>query len=173
MTDNTTRVIVGVSGSLAGLAALRTAVAEARLRNADLIAVRAWAFKASWRESGTRIWRQEIANQAAHILADAFDTAMGGPPRDLNVQMLVAEGLPERVLVERADRVDDLLVIGAPAGGFWRPTRTIVVRFCARHAHCRLMVVPPPELARLGKTAAMARHLRREADGITRSLSRH
>jgi nucleotide-binding universal stress UspA family protein len=173
MTDNTTRVIVGVSDSLAGLAALRAAVAEARLHAAELIAVRAWAFKASWRESGTRIWRQEIANQAAHTLADAFDAAMGGPPRDLAIQMIVAEGLPERVLVEHANRADDLLVVGAPANGFWYPTRTLVVRYCARHARCRLLVVPPPELARLGKTAAMARHLRREADGITRSPSRH
>jgi len=173
MTQNATRVIVGVSGSLAGLAALRTAVAEARLREAELIAVRAWAFKASWRESGTRIWRQEIANQAARALADAFDTAMGGPPTDIAVQMIVAEGLPERVLVEHANQVDDLLVVGAPASGLWHPTRTLVVRYCARHARCRLLVVPPPELARLGKTGAMARHLRREADGIARSLSSH
>ena len=37
-----TRIIVGVSGSLGNLSALHTAVAEARNREASLLAVRAW-----------------------------------------------------------------------------------------------------------------------------------
>jgi nucleotide-binding universal stress UspA family protein len=171
MSTNTTRVIVGVSTSLAGLAALRTAVDEARLRAAELIAVRAWAFKAGWRDTGTRIWRQEIANQAAHTLTVAFSAAMGAPPDDIPVQMFVTEGLPERVLLAHADRADDLLVIGGPAPGIWHPTQTVVVRYCARHAICRLLVVPPPELARTAKAGALARSLRREADGFTRANS--
>ena len=36
------RVIVGVSGSLGNLAAVRTAIDEARLHNAPLLAIRTW-----------------------------------------------------------------------------------------------------------------------------------
>ncbi|HKE66634.1 MAG TPA: universal stress protein [Micromonosporaceae bacterium] len=168
MSTKTTRVVVGVSPTLTGLAAIRVAVDEARLHGAELIAVRAWAFKSGWRDGATRVWRQEIARQAEHTLTAAFSAAMGGPPDDLPVQMIVCEGLPEKVLVAQADRADDLLVIGAPESG-WHLNRTVVVRYCARRARCRLLVVPPPELARVGRTGSLARSLRREADGFARA----
>jgi nucleotide-binding universal stress UspA family protein len=161
------RVVAGVSTSLAGLEALRVAVAEARTQRASLVAVRAWSLRTGGREPGARIWRREIERQAAGTLTRAFDAAMGGPPGDIPVELMTAEGLPERVLVEVANRTDDLLVVGAPSGR-WRLNRTVVVRACARRAGCRMLVVPQPELARLGRTGAMARMLRREADGFTR-----
>jgi nucleotide-binding universal stress UspA family protein len=130
------RIVVGVSDSLAGLEALRTAVAEARLRDAAVLAVRAWTFRAGSREPGVPRWRREIAAEAARTLTRAFAAAMGGPPDDVTVEMTIAEGLPERVLVDLADRVDDLLVIGGTGAGVWHPGRTLVVRYCARRARC-------------------------------------
>jgi nucleotide-binding universal stress UspA family protein len=166
------RIVVGVSDSLAGLEALRTAVAEARLRDVAVLAVRAWTFRAGSREPGVPRWRREIAAEAARTLTRAFAAAMGGPPGDVTVEMTIAEGLPERVLVDLANRADDLLVIGGTGAGVWHPGRTLVVRYCARRARCPVLVVPPPELARLGRAGAMARILRREAEGFTRTVSR-
>jgi nucleotide-binding universal stress UspA family protein len=166
------RVVVGVSESLAGLEALRVAVAEARLRDVQLLGVRAWAYKATTREPGVERWRREISSQAVRTLTRAFTTAMGGPPADVPTELMVVEGLPEKVLLAQANRPDDLLVIGASSDGFWWPTRTLVVRRCVRRARCRVLVVPPPELARLGKTGAMARILRRETEGFTRTMAR-
>jgi nucleotide-binding universal stress UspA family protein len=173
MSTQIKRVVVGVSESLAGLEALRVAVAEARQREVQLVAVRAWAYKATTREPGVARWRREISSQAVRALTRAFTTAMGGPPADVATELIVVEGLPEKVLVAQADRPDDLLVIGAPSDGFWWPTRTLVVRRCVRRAGCQVLVVPRPELARLGKTGAMARILRRETEGFTRTVARH
>jgi nucleotide-binding universal stress UspA family protein len=172
MSTSIGRVVVGVSESLAGLEALRVAVAEARLRDVQLLGVRAWAYKATTREPGVERWRREISSQAVRTLTRAFTTAMGGPPADVPTELMVVEGLPEKVLLAQADRPDDLLVIGASSDGFWWPTRTLVVRRCVRRARCRVLVVPPPELARLGKTGAMARILRRETEGFTRTMAR-
>lgn len=172
MSTQIKRVVVGVSESLAGLEALRVAVAEARLRDVELLGVRAWAFKAGAREPGVSRWRREVSSEAVRTLTRAFSTAMGGPPADVATELSVVEGMPEKVLLALADRPDDLLVIGGPSGGFWRPTRTLVVRRCVRRARCRVLVVPPPELARLGKTGAMARILRRETEGFTRTMAR-
>jgi nucleotide-binding universal stress UspA family protein len=171
MSTEIRRVIVGVSESLAGLEALRTAVAEARLREVELLGVRAWAYKATAREPGVARWKREISSQAVRTLTRAFATAMGGPPADIPTELSVAEGMPEKVLLAVADRPDDLLVIGGPSGT-WRPTKTLVVRRCLHRARCRVLVVPPPELARLGKTGAMARILRRETEGFTRTMAR-
>jgi nucleotide-binding universal stress UspA family protein len=173
MSTQIRRVVVGVSESLAGLEALRVAVAEARQRDVHLVAVRAWSYKATTREPGVARWRREISSQAVQALTRAFTTAMGGPPADVPTELIVAEGMPEKVLVAQADRPDDLLVIGAPSDGFWWPTRTLVVRRCVRRTRCQVLVVPPPELARLGKTGAMARILRRETEGFTRTMARH
>jgi hypothetical protein len=54
-----------------------------------------------------------------------------------------------RVLVDRADRPDDLLVVGAGgAGRLGRYLRPSVTTYCARNARCPLLVVPEPELLR-------------------------
>jgi nucleotide-binding universal stress UspA family protein len=153
MTDNrTTRVIVGVNDCLAGLQALRCAVAEARRRQASLCAVRAWTMPYAGQGVAPRTWRQEMVDDAALAVYGAFATALGGTPEDLNVRVLAPEGGIGRCLVDLADRDDDLLVVGdCQRRGVRRVRSRSVARFCVRHAICPVLVVPPPALARIGR----------------------
>ena len=121
--DGGQRVVAGVTGSVGNLQALRYAAAEARRREAPLLA--------AWR----RLW-------------DAFDAALGGLPPDLHVEAAAVRGDPGRVLVATAGQQDDLLVVGAGRRGVpWRLLRSRVSRYCLTHATCPVLVVPPSELA--------------------------
>src|ERR1700690_574989 len=80
------RVVVGVSGSLGSLQALRLAADEARSREATLVAVIAWippggdfAERSHPSPYLRRIWR----DAAKQRLAAAFDAGPGGLPADV------------------------------------------------------------------------------------------
>jgi nucleotide-binding universal stress UspA family protein len=146
------RVIVGVSGSVRSLPALRRAVAEARTRHAVLAPVHAWvppggdlAEHRFPEPDLRRIW----AEDAWERLRGAFDAAFGGMPPGVNVEPIIARGPTHLVLTQIADRDDDLLVIGAGRRGRLRRLGTArIPRYCAAHAMCPVLVVPPTALAR-------------------------
>jgi nucleotide-binding universal stress UspA family protein len=146
------RVIVGVSGSVRSLPALRRAVAEARTRHAVLIPVHAWippggdlAERRFPEPDLRRIW----AEDAGQRLRGAFDAAFGGMPPDVDVEPMIARGPTQLVLTQIADRDDDLLVIGAGRRGPLRRLGTArIPRYCVAHAMCPVLVVPPTALAR-------------------------
>jgi nucleotide-binding universal stress UspA family protein len=157
------RVIVGVAATIAGLQALRRAVDEARRRGVPLHAVRAWQFPSNWNGVDAARWRQETADEARAELREAFALAFGAVPTDVAVRPVIVEGAPHRVLVAQADRDSDLLVVGVHA----RRHPWLAMGFgqyCRRHAGCPVLLVPPPELARTGRTGALARRLRRETE---------
>jgi nucleotide-binding universal stress UspA family protein len=157
------RVIVGVSPSMAGLEALRVAVAHARARGVPLRAVRAWQLSPSFAGAQLAQWSREVADQHTLILRGAFDLAMGGLPADVPVELVVAFGQTGPTLVDQVEQDDDLIVVGTPDRG--RRWSTIgVTQYCRRHAGCPVLVVPPPRMARLGRPAGLARRTRREAD---------
>jgi nucleotide-binding universal stress UspA family protein len=145
-----TRVIVGVSGSLRSLGALRVGVAEACSRGATLLAVLAWA-----PEGGEvaymrapcpmllRLWEHE----AGERLTGAFDCAFGGIPPEVTVREMVVRAKPGPLLVELADRPDDLIVVGC-GGRRWPGCvfHGAVARYCMTHARCPVLAVPPPDL---------------------------
>lgn len=142
MTSGSRRVVLGVTGTLSNLQALRAAVDIARERNAVLHAVHVW-------ETGDDL---ESVFATAHkpgvisrlrLIEQAFDEAMGGP-RDLDVRPLVVEGRPWYRLSRLTEQATDLLVVGA-AGPWWRRGRPATDRGCVRHARCPVLVVPPPE----------------------------
>ncbi|HKT01350.1 MAG TPA: universal stress protein [Rugosimonospora sp.] len=150
--QGTGRVIVGVHDCLAGLQALRCAVAEARRRGTSLCAVRAWTMPYAGQGVGLRAWRQELVDEAALTVYGAFATALGGLPGDVEVRVLAPEGAPSRCLVDLSDRDDDLLVVGdCQRRRLRRAWSRSVARYCARHAICPVLVVPPPALARLSR----------------------
>jgi nucleotide-binding universal stress UspA family protein len=146
------RVIVGVTGSVGNLQALRRAMAEARLRGTALVAVHAWlppGGEMADRRFSVPELRQVWHDAAWRRVWDAFDAAFGGVPADTEVEVLVTRGEPGRVLVRTADQEDDLLVIGAGRRGALRrllPRR--VCRYCVSHAACPVLIVPPSRLAR-------------------------
>jgi nucleotide-binding universal stress UspA family protein len=149
--DGPPRVIAGVSGSARSLPALRQAAAEARARGAVLVAVHAWIPPGGeladhhFPDAGLRqIWK----NAAWQRLWDAFDAAFGGMPPGVDVEPLVVRGEARHVLAHLAARENDLLVIGAGRrGGYRRLWPARIPRYCAAHATCPVLVVPPTALA--------------------------
>ncbi len=145
------RVIVGVTGSVGNLQALRCAAAEARRRETSLVAVLAWVppgGDVAERRFSVPELRQVWRDAAWSRLRDAFDAALGGLPPDLHVEPVIMRGDAGRVLVAAADRETDLLVVGAGRRGFlWRLSHRRVSRYCLTHAACPVMVVPPRQLA--------------------------
>ena len=152
-----TLIIVGVSGSLGNLSALHTAVAEARNREASLLAVRAWS-----PHGGELIHRRgscppalaEWRREEARALRTAFIDAFGAMPDDVEVGTSLVRGEAGPALVKVADQPDDLLVVGAGRrGGMRRLFHGGVGRHCVAHARCAVLAVPPPDLMRdLGRT---------------------
>ena len=144
------RVIAGVSGSLRSLGALRAGEAEARSRGAALLAVLAWApagGEVAYMRAPCplllRLWEQA----ARERMQESFDAVFGGIPPDVTVRTMVVRARPGPLLVELADRPDDLLVVGY--GGRSRLGCTVhgsVTRYCLAHARCPVLAVPPPEL---------------------------
>ena len=144
------RVVVGVSGSLGSLQALRLAADEARARQATLVAVIAWvppggdfAERSHPSPYLRKVWR----DAAKQRLADAFDAAFGGIPDDVAVLVRIERGEPGPVLVDVAGSADDLLVIGtgrrSPIG---RALHKSIGRYCLAHAQCPVLAVPPSAL---------------------------
>jgi nucleotide-binding universal stress UspA family protein len=144
------RIIVGVHGSLGSLQALRFAADEARQRSVPLLAVTAWVppggDMAERRHSSPylrKIWR----DAAWERLWAAFDAGLGGVPADLQVDTQAIRGDTGPVLVDTADQLDDLLIIGTGRRArFGRMMRRSVSRYCLAHARCPVLAVPPSAL---------------------------
>jgi nucleotide-binding universal stress UspA family protein len=143
------RILVGVHGSLGSLQALRYAAEQARQAQGQLIAIVAWvppggdlAERRQPVYSLRRIWR----DAARERLQDAFDQGLGGLPADLAVERVVIRGPAGPVLVDAADRPDDLLVVGTGRRGLRRWIRRSVSRYCVAHAHCPVVAIPPSDL---------------------------
>jgi nucleotide-binding universal stress UspA family protein len=161
------RVVVGVDGSPQSLAALREAVAQARCRRAALHVVHArrpvkntdtphvsyfdaegWAHEFA-AEQQRRLEEAAVLEQEGRaMIAVSLDRAVGGVPADIEVNEFVSIGKPERALLAQAWSGDDLIVVGTRGGHRWRhPRRRSVSRYCAGHAPCPVLVVPPEEAA--------------------------
>jgi nucleotide-binding universal stress UspA family protein len=150
------RVVVGVSGSISNLAALHAA-ALARRHGVELVAVHAR------RSPDGRLPHHRTPpplgelcrNAARERLECAFTDAFGGLPPGLTVATAEAEGEAGPVLVRAAAGDGDILVVGSGwhrrLGGLLSVGR----RYCATHAQCPVLLVPPPPLIRaLRGTAA-------------------
>ncbi|AIA00860.1 universal stress protein [Streptomyces noursei] len=146
------RVVVGVSGSLGSLTALHRAAAEARVRDADLCAVLAWEppggnipHRGGPGPTSTAAWRSMAVDRLTEALDDAFGSAGPGVP----LERIVVCGKPGAVLVAVADRVEDLLVVGAgPRGRLHRAMWPSVGRYCLARCCCPVLAVPPSPLHR-------------------------
>jgi nucleotide-binding universal stress UspA family protein len=145
-----TRVIVGVSGSLRSLGALRVGAAEACSTGATLLAVLAWAPEGgeyAYRRAPSPVLLKYWEHAAHERMREAFDAAFGGMPPAVRVQTMIVRAKPGPLLVGLADQHDDLLVVGC--GGRRWPGRALhgaVARYCVAHARCPVLVVPPPDL---------------------------
>ena len=137
-------IVVGVDGSAASAAALRWALAEARLRGLRLVAIHAFATPmvsttsqalhlmetdfAAYRAAGAETLERSLADAAA-------DSA------DVDVERRVVEGPPAPALLDAADEAD-LLVVGSRGhGGFAGLLLGSVSEQCAHHSPCPVVIV--------------------------------
>jgi nucleotide-binding universal stress UspA family protein len=136
------RIVVGVDESPASLAALRWAGREAGLRGTRLLVVRAWeraVRRAAPYASCIRMRsREDDQATAAARLEGAVQAALGpAPPIPVTVE--VAEGLPTRVLLDRATGAELLVLGGGASTG--QDVIGPVARDCLRHPPCPIVVV--------------------------------
>jgi nucleotide-binding universal stress UspA family protein len=164
--DDIRRVVVGVDNTEAGLAALREAIAIARDRDAQLLAVRAWALGLP-RHGGRRLRHVvhryvvlffsgfEQREAAAELTRQAIHNAVGAVPDDIDLTIDTPAGDPAVVLTTIARQAGDVLVVGHRHGLTVRgAVHGSVTAYCLRHAPCPVMVVPPDGPARTVPVAA-------------------
>ncbi|WP_240660043.1 universal stress protein [Streptomyces sp. WAC 01529] len=140
------RVIVGVSGSLASLAALRVAAEEARRGHRVLVAVIAWEppeGEKLYLRHPDREWAGHWQAEARARLDRAFDEVFGGAPPGVDSERRVIRARPASALSGLATRPDDLLVLGTRPGRR-RPPRTH--RQARSRTTCPILTVPSPSI---------------------------
>ncbi|MEV3861661.1 universal stress protein [Streptomyces sp. NPDC050095] len=151
------RVVVGVSGSRASRAALRSAAERAT--TGELVVVRAWEppeGEATYRRWPDADWARHWQGVAREELTRAVAETLGATPPGLDVTLRVERSRPGPALLALATDPADLVVIGG------RPGRRggAVHRFVRRHALCPVLTVPVRPLRR-----AELRALRRMTPG--------
>jgi nucleotide-binding universal stress UspA family protein len=136
-------IVVGVDGSEASVRALEFAIAEARLRGADVKAVNAWHIPASAYEGWVPAAIDPLDFE--RIAQETLDKSLakaGGADSGVSVTPLTREGQPADVLIAEA-READLLVVGSRGlGGFKGLLLGSVSQQCAQHASCPVTIVP-------------------------------
>ncbi|WP_328946481.1 universal stress protein [Streptomyces sp. NBC_00250] len=157
------RIVVGVTGSLASLAALRSAAVLARHDGVQLLAILVWEppeGEALYARMPDRAWARMWAEDARRRLEDAVVDGLGGIPAGLAFEGRAVRGTPAAALRRVADRPGDLLVLGsAPGRGrAARLRRRPVLRAVLKSAGCPVLTVPGPALL-----PGEARVLRRNA----------
>ena len=138
------KIVAGVDGSVASKSALRWAVEEAELRQAELVAVHAWevpivptgitpvpAFDVPGLVSELRKGAEELVTKAVEEIAGSSK---------VKVTPLAIEGPAAAALIEAA-RDADLLVVGSRGlGGFTSLLLGSVSHSCVTHAPCPVLV---------------------------------
>ena len=137
------KIVVGVDASPHSAAALEWAVAEARIRSAEVVAVAAWeppvlaASAPSVLSVG--LLGDALINETERQLKEVVASV---DARGVEVQTVVDYGNAARVLLDQA-RDADLLVVGARGyGGFKGLLMGSVSQQCATHAVCPTVIVP-------------------------------
>ncbi|AUG77819.1 hypothetical protein CFP65_3009 [Kitasatospora sp. MMS16-BH015] len=142
------RVVVGVGGSLGSLAALHRAVGVARGSGGEVVAVLTWVppgGEHGYRRSPCPPLLAAVRAAAEERLRTALAEAFGGGGAGVPMRSVLVRGEAGPALVAMAYRAEDVLVVGAGRGRWWRPS---VARYALRHATCPVLAVPRPALQR-------------------------
>lgn len=146
------RVIVGACGSPGSIRALRYARLLAESSEALLIPVHAWlppGGEMADRRAPNPMLRKVWQEAARLRLTESIEAAWGGEPDGVRMMPAVVRGPTGEVLVELADKPDDVIVIGAGRRGVvTRIGRVATARYCLAHAKCPVLAIPPSALAR-------------------------
>jgi nucleotide-binding universal stress UspA family protein len=135
-------VVVGVTGTSAGLAAVRLAAREAVSRGRQLRVIHAFTWP-SPRPPSVDIDYDQARRAASQVVAEAVVTAQRSTP-GVRVTGQPVDGLPDRVLLGLS-RSSELLVLGDDdlATTPWLPQLSVLVQMAAR-AWCPVLVARGP-----------------------------
>jgi nucleotide-binding universal stress UspA family protein len=155
-------IVVGVDGSRGSDAALRWALAEARLRGARLRVVHAYELPRSplaetsvgaagivappvVAEEDVQQLRSNAEEQARSVIDGALQRGGAGTVTGLEIERTALAGPPTQMLIEAA-RDAELLVLGSRGhGGFLGLLLGSVSQQCAHHPPCPVVILPAPE----------------------------
>jgi nucleotide-binding universal stress UspA family protein len=146
-----TVIVVGIDGSESAQNALAWALAEARLRRADVRAVCAWqvtlpAFGAAGLVTVDPGLDDSFERAAEQVVDETLD-ALADAAEGIHVERSIIRGSAPEVLVE-ASRSAELLVVGSRGhGGFAGLLLGSVSQQCAQHAPCPVVIVKHVEHA--------------------------
>jgi nucleotide-binding universal stress UspA family protein len=138
-------IVVGVDGSAHGREALRFALAEATLRNATVVAVRAWSIPPLTATGlgmipAVDLLRDELADAARGALeTELAEVRDHGPAATVELEVVMGDAAG--ALVERAEGADLLVVGSRGRGGVAGALLGSVSRACLHHAPCPVAVV--------------------------------
>jgi len=142
-------IVVGVDHSAGAKAALRFALAEARLRQTSLRVVHAWQFGyvgASFVPGSYPGLGDELGGLRGAAEATLDETLHEVVPDtgEVEIERRVVEGAASAVLVDES-RGAELLVVGSRGlGGFSGLLLGSVSQQCAHHAACPVVIVHAP-----------------------------
>jgi len=138
------KIVVGVDGSAHSLAALRWACDEARLRHDSLELVAAWSIPSATFDIASEDVVQALQDAADEAIQSARNEVARWAP-DLEVNSEVCQGQPARILVDRAESAE-LLVLGSRGRGDFKALLLgSVSQECSHHSPVPLVIVRPVE----------------------------
>lgn len=144
--DGRREVVAGIDDSRAGRRALRWALEEAARRGVTLTVVHAYPPPTDWMVAGMVTdedideYREMVRDNAAELVDRAITDLTA--PGDVDVQRVVAAGMPAGVLLDQAG-ADRLLVVGTRGrGALGRVVLGSVSHQCLHHATGPVIVVP-------------------------------
>ena len=141
------RIVVGVDGSTASMAAVKWAVDEGELRGAAVQAVMAWQNPVIYNPPNvmavsTLVSGDDVAAAASTEVARI--AAEAGQGREVQITGEALEGHPAQVLISAA-RDAALLVVGSRGhGGFVGALIGSVSQHVVAHASCPVVIIPDP-----------------------------
>lgn len=133
-------IVVGVDGSASAEAALRWALAQARLTGSRVRAVTAWEIPAyaGWMPTAPV---EDLGAAAGKMLAATVGEALESQDPGVEVRESVLPGHPAQVLVDESAHAA-LLVVGSRGHGAFAGTLLgSVGQHCVQHAHCPVVVI--------------------------------
>ncbi len=135
------QIVVGVDGSENAERALRFALEEAELRDAEVTALFAWQYPLIGVPKAFD--QDELEKEAKEFLLK--EVAGTQPPEAVKVNLVVAQGDASASLLQACQRVNaDLLVLGARGReGFTGLLLGSVGQECAVHSPCSVVIVKP------------------------------
>jgi nucleotide-binding universal stress UspA family protein len=150
------RIVAGVDGSPAALAALRWAVRQAALTGASVDAVIAWQYPMvtsgyAWAPVAM-VEPADYEEIAEKIVTDAISSVVD-PGSHVHARAVVQQGTTAQVLIDAAAGADMLVVGSRGHGGFAGALLGSVSQHCVHHAPCPVAVIRAG-LDRAGKSGA-------------------